>query len=638
MNKLFFLFALIIANYGFAQNYAYIEKDSIVNLHYRLSDNKELYNTNMYFPCDGGGIGVNISKLEREENEYPLSVMNKFDVSSSTFLSIPIFYAANVKSIDFFMYDIEGYCYSFTKKLDFMGYQTGIFSVLTKSKVAENTKKSALRIYMRVRKVDDDKDFQLIFSNIMLADYYKKQLVSPLPLFRHIFPYNDANYTKSLSPIFKNSKSTMNWISMEYCQPRTFVKVPQNNVSNNRLLYDIIRACVIEYPYLKEKAQNQDAVLKTLDSIWMHDSLKSECDLAIKIQQYLRKSFHDGHFKIDLACYKDNRTTGPLRISYIQGKYQISAVLDTLLENDIPLGSTLLNINNKAVTHITDSLLKEYYTDNYVKERPLLTFSEVAKDIVSFEDGNKCLVEYQTPTGEIKKMNVLYKRKYPLKSNFISTHCEFKNLNSKISFFRMNVFDELSVVRFQSIVDSIKDKDIILDLRSNGGGDLSSVDDLLSFFIQKKEVSFLRLSNRDETVFDSLFYQSDNNHKVSLSSKIVILVDSKTACSSEVFIEAMKRNSNNVTIIGTDNTSGTIANAYNVFLPTKNYSLTINSPQMFKCAFGYNLEDVGIKPDIKVEINKVSDLKPYNDKVLQTAFEFLNQSVSINQKVVNNNK
>jgi C-terminal processing protease CtpA/Prc len=623
MNKLFFLFAIILANYGFAQNYAYIEKDSIANLYYRLSDNKDLYNTDIYFPYDGGNKGVEISKLSTSKSPFTYQLLLNKPITASTKISLPVFFTENIKSIKITIVDGEGKNYLIDKSVDFQGYQTSIFKELSKNSNITTNLEEASHIYISVILFDTQKPHKLILSDLILADYKRAKVISPLPLFKKMYAINDVDAIKKVNPIFKDAKSNTDWFSLEYCMSPVLIKATKTLEGNNKLLYDVLRACTDEYPFYQEKKQNKENILSKLDAIWMKDSLNSECDLAEKFQQLLRKSFHDGHFKIDLTCKKDKKILGPIRMTHISGNYQVSAVLDSLLEIEIPLGSVITRINNRSVFKLADSLKSLNYTEVYAKSREQLVFNDLAKDILCTEEGNKMIYEYITPAGEMKTASVIYKKKYPLKSNFANPHCEFKELDANTAYFKVNSFDELPVVKFQSIVDKIKDKNLILDMRGNGGGDVVYLDDFLTFFIQDKIITMVVATDRDEKQTDSLCIKNLNPHRVSNSSKIVVLFDAKTACSSEIFINTLKRYNKNVTTIGTDNTSGTLANAFNIVLPTDKYTLTVNAPEVFKYTFGYPLEDVGISPDITVKLNSVYDLKPYNDKVLQTAMQFL---------------
>jgi C-terminal processing protease CtpA/Prc len=633
MNKLFLLFALIIANCGFAQNYAYIEKDSIANLHYRLSDNQELYNTDIYFPYDGGNKGVDILQLKSDiEFTYQLPLKNPIHFTSQTRLSMPVFFTNNIKSFEILLNDNEGSKYLFSKKIDLDGYQPSIFTTIPKENGVNNLDRQNLRIVIRVTSFfDKTLPFRLVLSNLTFADYANQQIISPLPFFKTLFDLNRTNITNKLTPSYKNSKSNTDWFSMEYGRSPAFIH-EDKFISNKNLLYNIIKEAVISYPFYEEKKQKQSDVLRKLDYIWKRDSLKSECEIAEAFQRLLRKSLHDGHFKIDLKCNVDiidKRVLGPLRIYPINNRYQISAVLDTLLEKEIPLGSVIVKIDEREIDKILDSLKEQNYSNSFFEDRKLLVMQEMSKDIVAFNEGSKVIYEYITPKGEHKQTAVTYRKKYPLKSNFTNPHCEYKCIDINTSYFKFNVFDELPVLRLQSIIDTIKHKNLIIDVRGNGGGDMSFVDDLLSFFTKTPQIFLTKVKQVNSNLEDSLFVENKNPNKVATLSKVVLLVDSKTACATEVFINALKKCNKNTTIIGVDNTSGTLANVFYVNLPTKDYTLVLNSPGIYKYYFGYQFEDVGIAPDIKVNIDNVYDLKPYNDKVLQTAIRFLKPKIAL---------
>lgn len=632
MRKVFFIIATLISNVAYTQTYAYIEKDSISKVYFQLSTQKTTYNYPIYFPYSGETLGFDIApSYQVTDDMYAFPVQNSIHVNNATQINIPVYFSKNVKSFEVTVVDETKTVYNYSQKIATEGYQTSIRANLIKTDKIANTEK---RIYIRVTKKKPLEGFNLVFSDIQIADFYRQQIVSPLPLFKQLFAYNNTYGVGTLTPIFKNATVNTNWFSVEYCQSPITISTPTQSVDNKKLLYDIVRACIVEYPFFEEKKQNKDLVLSQLEQIWQQESQQPECELAESFQNLLRKSFHDGHFKIDLACKKDPKVLGPLRLSHIDGKYQVSAVLDSVLEKEIPLGSIVRHINNQDILLLTDSLVKRNYTAIYAKERQQLVLNDIARDLVAFNEGNKIQFGYTTPSGETKISDVVYRKKYTLKPIFSNIHCEYKSIDNRTAYYKVNSFDELPVLRFQSIVDSIKHKNLIIDIRGNGGGDLTYVDDFLSFFVSEQAIGLFTATSRDAKVIDSLYYINQNTHKMEATSKIVVLIDSKTSCSSEIFIKALKKYNKNMTTIGTDNTSGTLANAFYIKLPTNNFGITVNSPQVYKYTSEQILEDVGIAPDIKVNLDTVYDLKPYNDKVMQTALQFLNQKATVSNKII----
>jgi hypothetical protein len=325
MYKTIFLIALLFSNCVFAQQYAYLEQDKITETHYQLSAQKHWNNTALYFPYDGGNLGLDICKLPNEaENSYVLSTEKPFNISANTYISLPVFFSENVKNIEITVIGQEGNKHFFTKKLTVEGYQPAIFNQLTQVNNPENAPVGLARIVVKVTKNDNQRLAKLIISDLLLADYQREKVISPLPIFKKMFAYNRSNGVKELSPIFKNAKANTDWFSIEYCKSPVIIDgAGDKNI--NRQLFDVLRACAVDYPFYVEKQQNKMVILQQLDQIWQKDSSKSICELAEHFQQLLRKSFHDGHFKIELPCKKDKKILGALRISHIAGKYQVSA-------------------------------------------------------------------------------------------------------------------------------------------------------------------------------------------------------------------------------------------------------------------------------------------------------------------------
>lgn len=636
MKKIFFylIINIVCSLTASAQTFAYIEEDSVGNSYFQLSKNRNRYNTNLFFPYDGGSQGFDLTLQGlNKDSYYVIEQQKEFVIVEHTQIDIPVFFTSNVKSIDVFVFDKSGIKHSVNIKISNEGYQPSFRDKFQKQDA--KTEKVDNNIYIKLTKKDDSKPAQVVFSDFRIADLFQRKVVSPLPFFKDLFAYNQHNASNKLSKAFINSISNTDWFSLEYCKSPIKINSDVNSEeANKRLLFDLLKKSISEYLFFEEKGKVKASVLKELESIWKTDSLKSECDLAESFQNFLRKTFHDGHFKIDLICKKDKKVLGPIRVYPINGKYLVSAVLDNELEKELPLESQLISLNHKPIHKIVDSLVNSLFSEDFLKKREQLVLQELSKDIVAFDEGANVTLEYLKPDQVKKEVTVTYKKKYPVKPNFANPHCEYRNIDSQTAYFKFNSFDELPVLRFQSIVDTIAHKNIIIDIRSNGGGDLAYVDDFLSFFINKQTANLMEGVSRSGLERDSLIFTNQNSHRINEKNKVVVLVDSKTACSSEIFINNLRKYRPNTTIIGTDNTLGALAIAYYVVLPTKNYAITLNAPGVYKHSFGYPLEDVGVSPDIKVNINSIYDLKPYNDKVLQKAIEVLNPTKETKPKLI----
>jgi len=105
---------------------------------------------------------------------------------------------------------------------------------------------------------------------------------------------------------------------------------------------------------------------------------------------------------------------------------------------------------------------------------------------------------------------------------------------------------------------------------------------------------------------------------------VIILVDNRTACASEIFTSILKNHSG-ATVIGTERTSGAYASGETFYLPFHIVLKTDILTKFTPPAGELPIEYTGISPDIYVPIDSFLDLYPYNDKVLATAVLLANQ-------------
>lgn len=626
MKALLYVLALFSMRLASAQDYAYIEQDSLFAPRYKLSDYPALYDVNIYFPYDGGKRGVDIVKLMSRKSQS-LPPVRPVNVSALTRVNIPVFYTSNVKKFTLHVSDTEGNRYQISRVLQADGYQSSVFASLEKidqrTSVTQNTP-----VFCTVEAVNQQKPVQLIMSDLQIADYGKKRVISPLPFFKDVYAHNAKQAVATLNPIFKSAKSAFNWLSVEYCQSPVYINSTDTSISAGHRLYKIIGACLAAYPFYSEKRIDPKKVQAEFETIWNMNQTKPDNELAKVIQNFLRRTFHDGHFKVEFknATVKTNQAAGPVRLSKIKGFYVVSAVLDTLLEQSIPIGSVVSRINGQRVEGIADSLTNTNYSKEYALKRNQLVNQDICRELTTFDEGANVTFDYVSPSGTVGHISTVYKKRYPIKPNFANAHCEFKYLGPSVTYFKFNAFDELPVLRLQTRIDSIKHHDLVLDIRGNGGGDVAYLDDFLSLLIQPKNFQIFKGTNRSGLVSDSVYVSVDNPSRLDSTSRIVVLTDSRTSCTSELFIYLLKKYNKNVTVVGSDNTSGTLANAFAIIFPGKDYFLTVNAPEIFKHDLGFPLEDIGIQPDVKVTIDSVYDLKPYNDKVLKTGLDLLLKS------------
>ena len=191
--------------------------------------------------------------------------------------------------------------------------------------------------------------------------------------------------------------------------------------------------------------------------------------------------------------------------------------------------------------------------------------------------------------------------------------------DKKIGYLKLSNFATNSYEQFNEKLQELEEESIsslIVDLRNNTGGELESVDSIVSLFIPKDEVIY-QMKEKDKVTK----YYSKND--ATRDYKIVVLVNKNSASASELMTGALKE-MYGATIIGV-NTFGK---------GTAQQVITLDNGERYKfttrewlTANGNSIEGIGIEPTIKVEQSEEYYNNPIeeNDKQLAEALKYLCQ-------------
>ncbi|MBN2849451.1 MAG: peptidoglycan-binding protein, partial [Erysipelotrichaceae bacterium] len=143
-------------------------------------------------------------------------------------------------------------------------------------------------------------------------------------------------------------------------------------------------------------------------------------------------------------------------------------------------------------------------------------------------------------------------------------------------------------------------KRLILDLRDNGGGYLSTLETIGSFFVEKGGILIQQefINGTTDTSKSSGFVTVD-------WEKIVILVNGNTASASEVLVAALDENlENKVTIVGTlTYGKGTVQTQR----PFSDQSILKYTIAQWLTPSGKKIDGIGITPDVVVELPAIME-------------------------------
>ena len=236
-----------------------------------------------------------------------------------------------------------------------------------------------------------------------------------------------------------------------------------------------------------------------------------------------------------------------------------------------------------------------------------LKVDEIAKNLKSKSKEKATIVvnrDNEDVTFEIEKDNV----------TLLSVASEkFDN----IGYIAVSLFGENTYDQFMNKLNKLESEGIdslIIDLRGNSGGYLSSVAKMISEFVDSNTVIFqIKSKNNVEE-----FYSVNDNKK---DYKIVVLIDEESASASEIMASAMKEQYG-ATLVGKKTYGkGTVQEMKEL----SNKTLIKYTIQEWLTSKGNSINDVGIEPDIEVDLGEEYFNNPSieNDNQLQKAIELL---------------
>ncbi|HMQ46884.1 MAG TPA: S41 family peptidase [Saprospiraceae bacterium] len=386
-----------------------------------------------------------------------------------------------------------------------------------------------------------------------------------------------------------------------------YFSVADSSISDTNAVFDILKYIIARYPYYDELKISRKEVNRHLD-----DLLESSSAFEEKLEQIrsLIHAFGDGHFFV--YHEKENLKASPVLAKEIQGNVVIAAVFDPALLGKITPGMQVIAVDSRPVEVGIEALMPQQ--QGSLGTRRSLAVSKLfhrrtGDSIrVTLLDGEQTL-----------QVNFSNQVKFKPPANFIPAHGKFTVTPDNWGIFRLNHWELGDWIRFVNLYEDLKNLDgIIFDLRSNPGGAEIEALRVLSTFIKDtivvSEDQYNWLDGHVER-YENIIYPNPYYCLQQLS--VMILIDEKTACASELFCSNMRRYAN-AQIIGSENTAGAFASGSDFYLPM-NIKVRSNGLSRLLSLD----EDIdtgrGLKPDVRVEINGFQDLFPYEDKVLKTA-------------------
>jgi tetratricopeptide (TPR) repeat protein len=198
-------------------------------------------------------------------------------------------------------------------------------------------------------------------------------------------------------------------------------------------------------------------------------------------------------------------------------------------------------------------------------------------------------------TSFVQNKNYKMLKKY----NEIET-INIDKINNNLYYLKLESFNFSTGVKVIENLENLyftENKNIILDLRNNNSGILSPVYDILDCLLPSCTSNYEISQNGDMSQIKSDYYSIKFN-------KIFIIVNENSYSSSELLAASLKKNLNNVTILGTSTLGNHIAqkiyensnNEYYIYLSSFYWSLNKNKSDLSE----------GIYPDININASNKS--------------------------------
>ena len=288
-----------------------------------------------------------------------------------------------------------------------------------------------------------------------------------------------------------------------------------------------------------------------------------------------------------------------IQISQLIGGNEIviSAVFDNspALKAGLEVGDVVKSINGISTDGMNTSDIGDY-----IKNGNITNF-----DIVV------------TRNGEEKSFKV---ERGPIVIDSVTSEM-FEREGKKIGYIRIDVFALNTDEQFEENLKKLESEgmnSLIIDVRGNTGGHLSSVTNIISEFLDSSKIIY-RTSTKTK---EEIKYSRGNTTK---EYEIILLVDGQSASASEVLASALKE-SYGAKLLGTKTFGkGTVQEMQEIESTGKNYKITTKK---WLTSDGNWINGIGITPDYEVELNTEYYENPIrdNDNQLNEALKLLSNN------------
>lgn len=258
--------------------------------------------------------------------------------------------------------------------------------------------------------------------------------------------------------------------------------------------------------------------------------------------------------------------------------------------------------------------------DVLIKVEDTLVKDMTLDEVSSLVKGEKGTVVKLTVSREEKELEFEVERKNIDIESVSKELIEYEN--QKIGYLTIDIFAANTYEQFETKLKELENENIdslIIDIRGNSGGYLSTVTNIISLFLEKGDLIYqLKTKDKVEKIYDKTKEKRDY--------EIAILVNSGSASASEVLTAALMEN-HDAYVVGTT--------TYGKSKVQKTHELSNGTSikytfQEWLTPSGDSVGEKGITPEYKVVYNK--NLEDEYDSQLKKALDLLSKKEPIENK------
>ena len=196
------------------------------------------------------------------------------------------------------------------------------------------------------------------------------------------------------------------------------------------------------------------------------------------------------------------------------------------------------------------------------------------------------------------------------------TTVAYEMKEDNIGYIIVSGFEQVTYKQFENAINDLNEQGMekmIVDLRDNPGGNLSTVCEMLDLILPEGTIVYTEDKNQIREVFSS-------DDKKQMQIPMAVLINGNSASASEIFAGAIQDYKMGTLIGTTTYGKGIVQNIYSLGDGT---SLKLTTSEYFT-PNGRNIHGIGIKPDIEVKYEYDAE-NPTADNQLQAAIKHLKE-------------